>query len=140
MKAQGYGIKDNVLFQANKSSFLLEKNGKAPSNKRTNNINIRYFFITNRVSNEEVSVVWCPMRDMIGDYATKSLQGALFWKFRDQITGVTPARDPGPGKTDSGVGNTETSNVNTLGKAGAQILHLPLGDDSSPSGDNAASR
>jgi hypothetical protein len=25
--------------------------------------------------------------------------------------------------------------VNTSGKAGAQILHLPLGDDSSPSGD-----
>jgi hypothetical protein len=27
--------------------------------------------------------------------------------------------------------------VNTSGKASAQILHLPLGDDSSPSGDNA---
>jgi hypothetical protein len=26
--------------------------------------------------------------------------------------------------------------VNTSGKAGAQIFHLPLGDDSSPSGDN----
>jgi hypothetical protein len=30
--------------------------------------------------------------------------------------------------------------VNTSGKAGAQILHLPLGDDSSPSGDSAESR
>jgi hypothetical protein len=30
--------------------------------------------------------------------------------------------------------------VNTSGKAGAQILHLPLGDDSSPSGDNAVGR
>jgi hypothetical protein len=30
--------------------------------------------------------------------------------------------------------------VNTSGKASAQILHLPLGDDSSPSGDNAAGR
>jgi hypothetical protein len=29
--------------------------------------------------------------------------------------------------------------VNTSGKAGAQILHPPLGDDSSPSGDSAAS-
>jgi hypothetical protein len=26
-------------------------------------------------------------------------QGALFRKFRDQIMGVIPARDPGPGKT-----------------------------------------
>jgi hypothetical protein len=30
--------------------------------------------------------------------------------------------------------------VNTSGKASAQILHLPLGDDSSPSGDNAVGR
>jgi hypothetical protein len=60
MKAQGYDVKDNVLFQYNKSSILLEKNGKASSSKRTKYINIRYFFITDRVSKEEVSVVWCP--------------------------------------------------------------------------------
>jgi hypothetical protein len=49
MKAQGYGVKDNVLFQDNKSSILLEKNGKASRSKRTKHINIRYFFITHRV-------------------------------------------------------------------------------------------
>jgi hypothetical protein len=43
MKAQGYGVKDNVLFQDNKSSILLEKNGKASSSKHTKHINIRYF-------------------------------------------------------------------------------------------------
>jgi hypothetical protein len=37
-------------------------------------------------------------RDMIGDFMTKPLQCALFGKFRDQITGVVPAQDPGPGK------------------------------------------
>jgi hypothetical protein len=93
MKAQGYDAKDKVLFQDNKSSILLEKNGKASSSKRTKHINIRYFFITDRVRKEEVSVVWCPTGDMIGDYATKPLQGALFRKFRDQIMVVTPARD-----------------------------------------------
>jgi hypothetical protein len=30
--------------------------------------------------------------------------------------------------------------VNTSGNAGSQILHLPLGDDSSPLGDSAVSR
>jgi hypothetical protein len=104
MKAQGYGVKDNDLFQDNKRSILLEKNGKASSSKRTKHIDIRYFFITERVSKEEVLVVWCPAGDMIGDCATKPLQGALFRKFRDQIMGVTPTRDPGPGKTNSGVG------------------------------------
>jgi hypothetical protein len=35
---------------------------------------------------------------MIGDFMTKPLQDALFQKFRDQIMGVVPAQDPGPGK------------------------------------------
>jgi hypothetical protein len=34
----------------------------------------------------------------IGNYMTKPNQGALFMKFRDQIMGVIPAKDPGPGK------------------------------------------
>ena len=46
----------------------------------------------------EVSIVWCTTGDMIGDFASKSVQGALFRKFRDQIMGVIDAKDPGPGK------------------------------------------
>ena len=38
------------------------------------------------------------MGDMIGDFMTKLLQGALFKKFHDQIMGVIPAQEPGPGK------------------------------------------
>jgi hypothetical protein len=98
MEAQGYNVKDNILFQDNKSAILLEKNGKALSGKRTKHINIRYFFITDRIRKSEVSVVWCPTGDMIGEYAAKPLQGALFTRFRDMIMGVVPAEDPGPGK------------------------------------------
>jgi hypothetical protein len=92
----------------------LENNGKASSSKRTKHINIRYFFITDRVSKKELSLVWCPKGDMIGDYATKPLQGALFRKIRDQIMGVVPARDPGPGKTDGGVGKAEINKNTSL--------------------------
>jgi hypothetical protein len=98
MEAQGYQVQDNILFQDNKSAILLEKNGKASSSKRTKHVNIRYFFITDRVNKGDVSLVWCPTGDMIRDFMTKPLQGALFWKFRDQIMGVVPAQDPGPGK------------------------------------------
>jgi hypothetical protein len=130
MKAQGYGVKDNVLFQDNNSSILLEKNGKASSSNRRKHNNIRYLFITDRVSKEEVSVVWCPTGDMIGDYATKSLQGALFQKFRDHIMGVTPARDPGPGKTDDGVGKTETNKIKP--KKGKVIHSVLPGKEAAP--------
>jgi hypothetical protein len=132
MKTQGYGVKDNVLFQDNNNSILLEKNEKASSSKRTKHINIRYFFITDRVSKEEVSVVWCPTGDMIGDYATKPLQWALFQKFRDQIMGVTSARDLGPGKTVSGVGKTKRSK--TKPSKGKVKSFVPPGKKAAPQG------
>jgi hypothetical protein len=127
MKAQGYGVKDNVLFQDNKSSILLEKNGKASSIKHMKHINIRYFLITDRVKKEEVSVVWCPTRDMIGDFATEPLQGALFRKFRHQIMGVTPARDPVPGKTYSNVGK-----IKNKPKKGKAKRLVPPGKKAAP--------
>jgi hypothetical protein len=128
MKAQGYGVKDNVLFQDNKSSILLEKNGKASSSKRKKLINIRYFFITDRVKKEKVSVVWCPTGDMIGDFATKPLQEALFRKFRGQIMGVTPGRDTGPWKTD----NNNVNKIKNKPKKGKAKRLVPPGKKSAP--------
>jgi hypothetical protein len=130
MKAQGYGVKDNVLFQDNKSSILLEKNGKASSSKCMKHINIWYLFITDRVRKEEALVIWCPTGDTIGDYATKPLQGGLFRKFRDQIMEVTTARDPGPGKTNGGVGKTETNKSKP--KKGKVICLVPPWKDAAP--------
>ncbi len=123
MKAQGYDVQDNILFQDNKSAILLEKNGKASSSKRTKHINIRYFFITDQVNKDEVSVVWCPTGDMIGDYATKPLQGALFGNFRDQIMGVVPAQDPGPGKTNRNIGKLHIAKPSK----GKEISMVPPG-------------
>ena len=88
MEAQGYGVKDNIFFQDNKISILLETNEKASISWRTKHINIQYFFITDRIKQDKVLVVWCPTGGMIGDFAAKPLQGALFKKFRDQIMGV----------------------------------------------------
>ena len=96
--AQGYNVRDNRLHQDNNITILLEKNGTASISKRTKDINIWYLFITDRVNNSEASVVWCPTGDMIGDYITKPLQGAMFRNFRDQIMGLIPAADQGPGK------------------------------------------
>jgi len=50
LMAQGYGVTQNLLLQDNKSFILLERNGKASCGKRTRHINIRFFFITDRVN------------------------------------------------------------------------------------------
>ena len=98
MLEQGYDVRENILYQDNQSAILLEKNGKASSSKRTKHVNIRFFFITDRVSKGELSIQWCPTGDMTADFWTKPVQGALFQKFRDQIMGVTNAKDPPPAK------------------------------------------
>ena len=99
LKYQGYIVLDNLFFQENRSSTLLEKNLKALISKSTKHIKIRNFFITNRVAQGDVSLVWSPTGYMIGDFMTKELRGSLFRKFIYQIMGVIPDQDPGPGKS-----------------------------------------
>jgi hypothetical protein len=89
MEAQGYGV-STILNQDNQSTIKLSENGKASSGKGTRHINIRYFFITDRIARKDVAIQYCPTKEMVADYFTKPLQGALFYKFRDQIMGVVP--------------------------------------------------
>ena len=43
---QGYDVFDNIVYQDNKSSIILEKNGKASISKRTKHMNTRYYYVT----------------------------------------------------------------------------------------------
>jgi hypothetical protein len=91
MKAQGHEVTDKVvLYQDNKSTILLANNGRSSSGKRTRHINIRYFFVKDRVKNGELRIEHCPTEDMWADYFTKPLQGLLFYKLRDWIMNVSP--------------------------------------------------
>jgi hypothetical protein len=87
MEAQGYEIERNILYQDNKSTILLENNGKRSSSKRTRAFNIRYFFLTDQIEKGNLSIEYCPTTEMIGDYMSKPLQGKLFQKFKKQIMG-----------------------------------------------------
>jgi hypothetical protein len=69
--------------------MLLEKNGRGSSSKRTRHINIRYFFVADRVANGEVKIEYCPTGDMLADYFTKPLQGSSFRKFRNEIMNIS---------------------------------------------------
>jgi co-chaperonin GroES (HSP10) len=56
--------------------------------------------------------------------------GLYSGSFRDHLMGVTPARDPGPGKTDGGVGITETNKSKP--KKGKVICLVPSGKEAAP--------
>ena len=64
LEGQGYKIKDSIVYQDNQSAMLLEKNGHRSSTKRTRHLNIRYFFVTDRIQAKELTVEYCPTGDM----------------------------------------------------------------------------
>ena len=81
-------IQDNVIYQDNQSAIRLDKNGKQSSSKRTSHINIRYYFITDRIINQEASMEVFPTLEIIGDYFTKALQGSQFHQSRKIVIGI----------------------------------------------------
>ena len=85
IEAQGFPLETNVIYRDNTSSMKLEQNGRASASKRTRHFNIKYFYITDLIQRKECSIKYCPTAEMVGDYHTKPLTGALFKKFRDKI-------------------------------------------------------
>ena len=82
-----YPIEKNILYQDNKSSILLETNGRTSAGKRSRALNIRYFFVTDQVELGNVTIEYMPTDEMWGDFMTKPLQGEKFRKFRALIQG-----------------------------------------------------
>ena len=70
---------DVTIEQDNTSVIQLEKNGWKSSSKRTKHINVRYFYITDRLKAGDISrIIYKPTGDMESDYLTKALQGKAF--------------------------------------------------------------
>ena len=73
MKEQGYDIKTNLLAQDNQSAIKMEMNGRNSCTGNTRHINIRYFFVKDRVDKKEITIGYCPTECMLVDFFTKSL-------------------------------------------------------------------
>jgi hypothetical protein len=78
---------DTVIQQDNTSTIQLENNGQASSTKRTRHINIRYFYVTSKIKDGSIRVIYHPTKQMVSDYLTKPLQGSLFRTHRNSIMG-----------------------------------------------------
>ena len=92
LKAQGFHDIDTVIHQANKSTILFCNNGIASSSKHTFYVNDWYFFVADRVAQKGLRIEYCPNQEMIADFFTKTLQGALFIKFRNFIMNIALVR------------------------------------------------
>ena len=85
LECLGYNINSTIMYQDNQSAILLENNGKSSSYKRTKHMNIRYFFITDRIKKGDLHIEYYPTDNMVADFFTKPLQGKKFLQFRKVI-------------------------------------------------------
>ena len=88
MEAQNYTMEDVYVYQDNQSAILLEKNGAQSIGKGSRHVKIKYFFITDKVKSKELSIIYCPTKQMVADFFTKPLQGELYFTHRNAILGI----------------------------------------------------
>ena len=81
------GIACSYFEQDNQSAMRLEHNGRASASQRSRHISIRYFFMTDRLSTDNITLRYCQTEHMLADFLSKPLQGGLFRKFRDVLLG-----------------------------------------------------
>eukprot|EP00804_Cyclotella_cryptica_P029403 CCRYP_013361-RC/>CCRYP_013361-RC protein AED:0.41 eAED:0.27 QI:0/-1/0/1/-1/1/1/0/407 len=108
LEALGYNIKQNIIYQDNKSSITLEKNGRTSSSKRTKHIKIRYFFFKDMIAQKEVEVQHCPTQEMWSDILTKPKQGKDFIMMRSKLLGCE-ANEAAPGDAPTQIRTDKTS-------------------------------
>ena len=88
MEAQGYPIENNILYQDNKSTILLAKNGRMSTEKNRKHVKNRFFLITDKVSQGDLEIRHMGKKEMWADINTKPVQGQLFMIFRAEMMGV----------------------------------------------------
>ena len=88
--AQGYKDHPATVMQDNEAAIKLAENGYS-SALRTRHINIRYFFVKDRIARGEIEIQYCPTKLMIADCLTKPVQGQLFLELRDLLLGYKKA-------------------------------------------------
>jgi len=86
--SQGLQCEPAMIDQDNQSTLAMLDRGQA-TGPTSRHINIRYFWLTDRISTGEVQVRFMQTEDMTADVLTKPLQGNLFYKHRSTLLNTT---------------------------------------------------
>jgi hypothetical protein len=107
---------DNTTVTGNINGTILKKHTKA--------MDMIFYWIKDRVKQGQFNLYWGPVYQNLASFAGASLiMREIYIHANEQLINRKIIRY-----------SALRGCVNTSGKAGAQILHLPLGDDSSPRG------
>jgi len=85
---QGYPRQPVRIYQDNMSTIKLIEKGRSTS-ELTRHIDLGFFWLHDLLGRELITIEYCPTTQMVADFLSKPLQGALFQKMRDKLMGVT---------------------------------------------------
>jgi len=88
---QGYDMEPATIYQDNKSTIALAEKGRA-INENSKHINVRYFFVKDRIEKGEIKIEYLPTSQMIADMLTKPLQGNVFRTLRNLVLNISDDR------------------------------------------------
>ena len=83
---QGYKMGPVVVYQDNMSTLALVRRGR-PGSERSRHINIRYFWLKEKVSDGEIELQHIRTKEMCANLLTKPVQGQQFVKELEDLTG-----------------------------------------------------
>ena len=78
---QGYAVGSNDYYQDNMSAMVSVTNERASAGQRSRHINIRYFFIKDRIANGDINLLHCPTQEMIADFLPSPYRAPSFASF-----------------------------------------------------------
>ena len=73
--------------------MLIQGNGFLSRRRISRHIDIRFFFIKDRINSGEIEITFCGTHDMVAYFLTKPLQGEKFRSFRNTIIGLDADTD-----------------------------------------------
>ena len=84
---QGIQVKSLIIEQDNKSTLAMISNGRA-TGPTSRHINIRFFWLNDRLASGEISMRYIPTADMTADLLTKHMEGSSFYKHRNTMLNI----------------------------------------------------
>ena len=69
--------------------MLLHKNHSFSVGKGSKHINVRYFFVVDKVEKKKVKIMCCLMEKTVAYYRSKPIQGRIFVVHRNTMLGVS---------------------------------------------------
>ena len=81
---QGIEVKSLIIEQDNKSTLAMIANGRA-TGPTSRHINIRFFWLNDRLASGEISMRYVPTAEMTADLLTKHMEGSAFYKHRNTL-------------------------------------------------------